>query len=232
MAPSLARLQELARDASRRSQCAIEPAIQDAAGRDYSRGCRIVATRVRCVHSRLAADAHANGRRSEISGRQLEVDVHSTVDLARSDAAVRMATRGSHRASRRRADHGLVFALCAGPGVHCAGTARIGPDRRPVIIGRFASAIEPAFPDALDRVVRTGSCALSLLWALRRVSLWRSSTKSTSVLRRASTATTGPTASRDGPADSLDRTRPARVAVSERLAAWAPSPPAVRCRGI
>src|SRR5688572_30470801 len=67
-----------------------------------------------------------------------------TVDLARSDAAVRVASRGSHRASRRRADYVLVFALCAGPGVHCAGTAQIGPDRIPVIIGRFASAIEPA----------------------------------------------------------------------------------------
>jgi hypothetical protein len=41
----------------------------------------------------------------------------------------------------------LVRLLCASPGVHCAGTARAGPDRKPAIIGQFASAIEPAVTD-------------------------------------------------------------------------------------
>ena len=56
------------------------------------------------------------------------------VDLARFDSTVKVPTEGSGRTSRHPGRRVPVRSLCDGPGVHSAGSARVGLDRKAVIM--------------------------------------------------------------------------------------------------
>ena len=62
-----------------------------------------------------------------------------------------------------------VRSLCDGPGVHSAGGARVGIDRKPAIIGGFPSAIEPAFEDATRGITDSNLGLRGFVWVIGRV---------------------------------------------------------------
>ena len=91
-------------------------------------------------------------RECAVSGSPASVESHrgagDPAPLPSLRAPLVGAASAAHRVRHCLRSRILERVLCRDAGVHCAGAARVGPERRPATIGRFASAIEPAFVGA------------------------------------------------------------------------------------